>query len=272
MPKLKTINNVYDEMIEASKQKEFLSTGFRNLDEFLDGGLMKKELIVLGGYTGSGKSFLAGQIFKNIASQGIKSAYISLEISNSMVVSRLLGQMSNIKPTRIMCGLLNPEENTLKQQAKAKLAPYEDFMIFTDDMYKLKDIENTLSSAPTSISDTEMPYEFIVVDFIQNVLTEEKDEYSAMTKVALEFQRMAKEYNCCIMVLSQLSNSAFKTNSLEYKGSGGIAQVADLGMFIIRNQDTPDKLTLQVKKNRRGISGVNFDFGFKFPGGLICEY
>lgn len=268
MPILKTINRIYDDMVDSSKTKEFIPTGFRNLDEFLDGGLMKKELIILGGFTGSGKSFIAGQIFKNISVKGVKSAYFSLEISNEMVVSRLIGQMANIKPTRIMCSLLNAEENKLKQKAKSELSPHDEFMTFSDEIYRLDEIEQILNSA----YEEEIPYEFIVVDFIQNVISDEKDEYSAMTRTALEFQRMAKKYNCCIMVLSQLSNSAAKTGVLEYKGSGGIAMVADLGIFIIRNEDTPNLMVLQVKKNRRGISGVNFNFKFTFPGGLLNEH
>jgi hypothetical protein len=110
-----------------------------------------------------------------------------------------------------------------------------------------------------------------VVDFIQNVLTKGKDEYSSMTLAALQFQKIAKKYNCCIVVVSQLSNGAAKNGNLEYKGSGGIAMVADLGFFIIRKENDHNGIYLQLKKNRRGISGMIFDLVFQTPGGKICE-
>lgn len=259
---MKNLVAIYESMNEIARTKEFMATGFHNLDDFLDGGFMRKELVVIGGFTGSGKSFVAGQIFFNIAKQGFKSAYLSLEISNEMIVSRLIGQISNIKPTRIMCGMLTKEENEEKMKAKAKLAPHEEVMNFSDEIYKLTDVEKAIEVNH---------YEFIVVDFIQNLITKGKDEYSSMTMAALELQRIAKKYNCCIMVLSQLSNGAAKNGSLEYKGSGGIAMVADLGFFIVRDEDRKELLSLQLKKNRRGISGVIFGLKFKTPGGLIYE-
>jgi replicative DNA helicase len=259
---MKTLSSVYEEMAGIAKNREFMPTGFHNLDNFLDGGFMRKELVVVGGFTGSGKSFVAGQIFFNVVRSNFKSAYFSLEISNEMVVSRLIGQMANVKPTKIMCGMLNKEENESRIVAKSKLAPWEQVMHFSDEIYRLKDIEESIKTNN---------YEFLVIDFIQNLITTGKDEYSSMTLAALELQRMAKKYNCCIMVLSQLSNGAAKSGYLEYKGSGGIAMVADLGFFIIRDEENKEKVSLQLKKNRRGISGVIFDLKFKTPGGMICE-
>src|SRR5712664_3371977 len=97
--------------IEGSKENiEFMQTGFAKIDRFLDGGFMRKEINILGAPSGAGKSIIAGAIFKNIASLGFKSAYFSLEISNEMVISRLLGMETNIKPTRFIYGLLTQDE------------------------------------------------------------------------------------------------------------------------------------------------------------------
>lgn len=259
---MKNLTAIYEEMAVIAKNREFMPTGFYNLDNFLDGGFMRKEMVILGGFTGSGKSFLSGQIFYNVARQGFKSAYLSLEISNEMVVSRLVGQMANLKPTRVMCGMLNPEENNAKMKAKAEIAPYEDSMMFSDEIYRLTEVEAVIKNNNL---------DFVVVDFIQNLITNSKDEYASMTLASLELQKMAKKYNCCILALSQLSNGAAKSGNLEYKGSGGIAMVADLGFFIVRDEKQKDLISLQLKKNRRGISGVIFDLIFKAPGGMINE-
>jgi len=259
------LNDIFLKIDSQLKDIEFMPTGFSKVDEFLDGGFMRKELIILGGYTGSGKSYIAGNIFLNISKKGFKTAYFSLEISNEMIVSRLIGSIANIKPTRVMCGFLTPEENQNKISAKAQLNTMNGNMNFYDEIYEFDKIKQEIINNK---------FDFVVVDFIQNVIGHGKDEYSMLSTIALQFQKLAKECNCCIMVLSQLSNSANKTGVVEYKGSGSIATVCDLGFFIERTIDengkrSNDEFEINLKKNRRGISGYSFGFKFIQPGGKI---
>jgi len=255
--------------IEETKGKDIcLPTGFYNLDRFLDGGFFKKELIVIGGGSGSGKSYIAGTIFKNISHQALHSAYFSLEISNSMVVSRLIAQDSKIKFSRILYGFLDPEELARKEKAKDRLRVWEEFMEFRDDVYEYTKLEAEIRKGG---------YDFVVVDFIQNIIGSAHDEYSNLSEISLKLQRLAKECNCCILALSQLSNSVNRSGGeiAEFKGSGSIMNVCDLGFFILRKsasqQLVNDEFILKIIKNRRGISGVEFNFKFIQEGGEIIE-
>lgn len=256
--------------IEANKENlEFLPTGFEKLDNFLDGGFMRKELIVLGGSTGSGKSYAAAQMLFNIAKNGFKCGYFSLEISNEMIVSRLIGGLCNIKPTRIITAILEPVEEELKLKAKASLTAYEDNMAFYDDIYLFDNLLKEIK---------EQKFDFVVIDFIQNILfLNSSDEYSRLSRITIELQKLAKEVNSCIFVLSQLSNNKAKEGSggaIEYRGSGTIAIACDLGLFIERGikEEDKDNIAFTVKKNRRGISHVKMDnFQFIVPGGWIKE-
>jgi replicative DNA helicase len=264
---MKTLTQIFETIETNKKELEFLPTGFSSVDEHLDGGFLRKELVVLGGHTGIGKSYVAGQILWNIAQKGFKTAYFSLEISNEMVVSRLIGSLANIKPTRVLAGLLTKEEYESKLKAKGTLSAFEKFMTFYDSFYTLTDISNQIKG---------YNYEFVVIDFIQNIISKGQDEYSRLSHIALELQKLAKTTNSCILVLSQLSNQAAregnKSTVVEYKGSGSIAMVCDLGFFIEREkglEETQDIVRLNLRKNRRGISGVAFEFVFKQPGGMI---
>lgn len=253
------------EKIQAAKQNlEFLPTGFKELDFALDGGFMRDELIVIGGFTGLGKSYLAGQILYNIAREGYKTSYMSLEITNSMIVSRLIGQEANVKSIKVLTGSLDTKERDEVLKAEGVMQGYEELMDFEDNKYLIADILKNIK---------EGNYDFIVVDFIQNIITQHKDEYSRLSAIALELQKIAKEKHCCILVLSQLSNEVAKRGDgslLEYKGSGSIATVCDLGFFITRTTDEfEDVLTLILKKNRRGSSGLKLEFRFQKEGGKI---
>lgn len=259
---MRTLPEVIEKIEKSKAEAEFLPTGFHSLDEYLDGGFMRKELVVLGAYTGVGKSYVAGQMFWNVAQKGFKCGYFSLEISAETVVSRLMGALANIKPTRIVAGLLTEDEFEEKLEAKAKLLAYQNFMYFYDDIYKLELIEKEAK---------ENGYEFIVIDFIQNVLYQGKDEYERLSKISLALQKLAKDTNSCILALSQLSNEAAKHNYMEFKGSGSIATVCDLGIFLKRSdpENNENWIELLVKKNRRGFSGGKINLIFKQPGGWI---
>lgn len=262
---MKNLQEVYDLIDANKKEAEWLHTGIKNLDMFLDGGFLRKELIVLGGQTGGGKSYFASNFIYQIAKQGFKSAYFSLEISNEMVVSRMVGALSNIKPIRLMYANLLEDEYARKMDSKAQLKVIEGFTSFYDDVYELTKIRQ-------EIKDNQ--YEFVVVDFIQNIIDKTPDEYARLSMVALEMQKMAKEFNCCILLLSQVSNRMNRESKdstfIEYKGSGSIATVCDIGMFIVKGSEmNPDGLYLHVRKNRRGLSGQMIECQFIEPGGFI---
>lgn len=255
--------------IEETKGKDIcLPTGFNKLDKFLDGGFFRKELIVIGGGSGTGKSYIAGTIFRSIATQALKSAYFSLEISNAMVVSRLIAQESKIKFSRILYGFLSPEEQKEKEKAQNSLRVWEDYMEFHDELYEYYKLEAEIRNNK---------YDFVVVDFIQNIIGTGKDEYSNLSEISLKLQKLAKECNCCILALSQLSNSVNRSGGeiTEFKGSGSIMNVCDLGIFILRKSSTEqlshDDFILKIIKNRRGISGIEFPFKFVQEGGQIVE-
>ena len=264
---MKQLSEIIKKIEENKKDLEFLPTGLTKIDTFLDGGFLKKELVVLGAATGKGKSFVSSHIFYNIAKAGFKSAYFSLEISNEMIVSRLIGAIANLSPTRVMTGFLYEDEFKAKNEAKAEVSVYEEFMYFYDDIYIFAEIEKQIK---------ENNYEFVVVDFIQNIIANKGEEYERLSFIATSLQKLAKDTNSCIMVLSQLSNVVAREKRediVEYRGSGTIATVCDLGFFIERNEIVGDENTFSVKirKNRRGIAGKSFDFIFKHPGGIIVE-
>lgn len=267
---MQRFDEVLSEMKSEATKHEFLKTGFPILDDRLDGGFVKKELVIIGGNSGIGKSYLAGQIFMNIAEQGFNAGYFSLEISNETVISRLIGMKANVKPIRVQFGLLSPTEYDSRIRAEGAIQLFSGSMGFYDDVYLLETILKEIE---------EQKLEFVVVDFIQNVDTKETDEYSRLSKVALDLQKAAKQYNCCILALSQQSNSAARegaeSKNLEYKGSGNIKTVCDLG-FILERGDYLEgamfqEIKLSLKKNRRGMDGQIFSMRFKFPGGEITE-
>lgn len=260
------ITEIARKIEEDKKSMEVMPTGILNLDFNLDGGFIKKELVLLGGKTGGGKSLIAGNIFLTMARNGQKCAYFSLEISSEMIVSRLIGARADVSPARLMIHELAKPELKATDKAEAEIATYEESMFFYDDVYYLDAIVKEIK---------EQKYDFVVIDFIQNIMTKGGEEYERLSNVAITLQKLAKSANCCILAVSQLSNMMARdkknTDVVEYKGSGAIGHAADLAFFIEAGRAGDDSLSLRLRKNRRGISGQSISFMIKQPGGRIIE-
>lgn len=258
---------IVKQIAEDRKTMEILPTGLMGLDLVLDGGLIKRELIGLGGRTGGGKSLLAGTLFYNMAKNGCKSAYFSMEISNQMVVSRLIGGKSDVSPTRYMISQLRKEEIEATDKADAEIGTWEELMSFYDDIYELNALVAEIKKND---------FEFIVVDFLQNIEAKQyRDDRERLAGVARTLQKLAKEKNCVIIAVSQLSNEQARNRKtsdvVEYMGSGAIGHAVDLGFFIETGSAGEGSLSLKLRKNRRGVSGTSFSFMIKQPGGRVIE-
>lgn len=261
---------VFEKIQQEKGSHEFIPTGFKGMDEKLDGGFLKKELVVLGGPTGTGKSYLAIHFAMQAANAGFKTGYFSLEISNELVVARMIGMMSNIKAAHVLYGL-HDEGDIEYKKAQAHIFGYSDLFETFDDTYDLAEIDRIAR---------EQKFDMIVVDFIQNVFASKSDEYERLSLVALSLQRLAKALNVSIIILSQLSNLVSKAKDddrpLEFKGSGSIATVADLGFFLTKGDNSlalpgTENYNLLLSKNRRGASKQLIPLLVRWPGGAFYE-
>ena len=82
------------ERVDAQRPGEItgdtVPTGFGSLDKLLGGGLRRRDLILLGGDIGSGKSALALGIALRVAQQSVGVAYLSGEMNEERLMERAL--------------------------------------------------------------------------------------------------------------------------------------------------------------------------------------
>src|SRR5258708_24455325 len=65
-------------------------TGFASIDKSLGGGLRRRDLVVLGGDIGAGKSALALGVALRVAQQGLGVAFLSGEMDEERLMERAL--------------------------------------------------------------------------------------------------------------------------------------------------------------------------------------
>jgi len=266
-------SQVIDLIKQNRKNHEFIPTGFASLDDNLDGGFLKKELVVIGGSTGAGKSYLAIHLAMQAANAGFKVGYFSLEISMELVVARMIGMKAGVKASHILYGLADEGDIQLKKA--------QTFVIGLSDLFNVEDVVYELPIISEAIRKEK--YEYVVIDFVQNVIGSRADEYERLSFISLHLQKLAKELNCCVVILSQLSNEVarddIETRALEYKGSGSIATVTDLGFFLAQTkpenelvvEENTQTYQLRLAKNRRGPSNMFTKLLVRWPGGTFYE-
>ena len=98
----------FRDYINASKDDKVLSTGFTNLDEYLDGGLYDG-LYILGAISSLGKTTFAIQIADYLSSQGHDVLYISLEMSRYEIMAKSISRHTYLSCKKNSEDMYNPK-------------------------------------------------------------------------------------------------------------------------------------------------------------------
>src|SRR3982751_3289526 len=84
-------------------------TGFGSLDKLLGGGFRRRDLILLGGDVGSGKSALALGVALRVAQQSVGVAYLSGEMHEERLMERALAIEGKIAIDELRAAKLNDQ-------------------------------------------------------------------------------------------------------------------------------------------------------------------
>src|SRR3970040_1646703 len=89
-PSLESLVQRVDAQRPGEPASDTLPTGFPSLDKLLAGGLRRRDLIVLGGDIGAGKSSLALGLALRVAQQDLGVAFLSGEMDEERLMERSL--------------------------------------------------------------------------------------------------------------------------------------------------------------------------------------
>jgi len=214
-------------------------------------GMVRGHLWVCGGFSSTGKSAFAVNLAEDAVNSGGAVMVASTEMSQEQYLLRLMSLTSGVPQRLIRHGGMTLEQGATYETAKkswrtAKLRVY-------DDLYNITRIRRAARKMKETIG-----LDVLFVDFVQN-LNDSGDEVKDARLAAIELQSLAKELQCCVVGLSQLSNSmAFQqateginANYYQFKGSGALKDAADIGIMLDRDRNNhPDVMWVHVVKNR----------------------
>lgn len=231
-----------------------LSSGFPSIDK-LTGGFMPKEMTVLAGRTGTGKSALAFQISENIANTGRRVAIFSLEMAERMISYRLISNAVRTPYQDMLRGWM--DSDAWERMYKA-LAQLEDVPLFINDAsaQSVASIESDLAM----LEDVDL----FVVDHLRLIKDTRKNEneVSRLGRVSMELRQLAREYNTHCLLITQLNrgleNRDDKRPTLaDIRQSGEIEENADNVWGLYRDPNEKSILCVSPLKNRNGEAGID---------------
>lgn len=254
---------------------ECFSLGISGLD------FMSKTFNVVAGYQGTGKTALMLTACKNLAKNKVKSGIMSIEMSDVMLVARLIQSDTRISSKKIVTNDLTEAEKELYFDQKE--SDYDNY-IFVDDDCDVTD-KNIISKIIAFVM--KFGIKVLFLDFIQLIeiiRNGNATEVLGVEKLTRNLQNVAKQFDVSIIALSQLIRSTEVPTAKSLRG-GGLEQAAS-DIIILYDEfwkENDGVAWKDIPEERRGkVKGIyakgryteveNRDFYFDKPHQLYYDW
>jgi len=203
------------------------------------GGMTRKEITVLGGRPGMGKTTLVINAIRCLVEQGYKVMLFNREMSNSEMMKKFLVMESpNLSYEQVRKGNLTDEMtielNQISEEIKYK---YDELLLMYDDI-------PTLDEAMVEIS--RYKPDVVIDDYIQLIrMPDNMERRFQIEKIMLDYKWVCKKENCSALLVSQLNRNMEsrvdpRPKMSDYAESGVIEQTVEAALFIFYGYNFDD--------------------------------
>lgn len=243
-----------------NKNDYSLYTGMLDLDQ-LTCGLHNEELTIIGARPGMGKTTFALQIAEYIAKKKIPVMFISLEMSDKQIITKLIARNARINSTKMRLGTLTDQEMIKVTEEACEIA--ERPLYITSKLRTIQQIETEARKLKNK-----KDIGLIIIDYIQLIKSAQKFNLreQEVADITRTLKLLTLELKIPIIGLCQLNRNATRQEPMlsDLRESGAIEQDADNVIFIYQEEETEDAaplVTIKLAKQRAGETGkVNMVF------------
>jgi hypothetical protein len=241
-------------LIEKLRLLKRLPTGIIELDTYLDGGPPRGTLNVWLTGTGGGKSQAMSHTGAHSTLNGLHTAYATLELPESVVLARVISNMTGIPITLLI------ENPKAMEEAKRRLAALTGLGVFTVKAFTAKattpkDIQEWVQELAAAEG---RPVDFLALDYADKLVEEggkQSPQHIAVDNVfeAVRLGAEAGNYVCWTGSQSRgREERKSKKVDLEHTSEGmGKVRVADLVETLNYDEET-NEMGFFTAKNRHG--------------------
>ena len=280
-----TVVNEVIEKISAMSENKSSITGIKSLYKDLDRtlhGFQRGDLIILAARPSMGKTAVAVDIAANMAMNGAKVAFFSLEMPAGQLMQRILSYKSSVPNDHIRNGYLNNQEWNALSEAAANL---KNCALYFDDSPSITVAEMAVKCRKLRNDDG---LDAIMVDYIQLIKGNGRyndNRQQEVSDISRNLKALARELNVPIIALSQLSRNVEGREDKhpmmsDLRESGALEQDADVIMLLYReayyNKEAKERaeanggnevIEINIAKHRNGATRrINLAFNGNVSG------
>lgn len=227
---------------------EYISTGLKVLDNNLH--LVPGNFVVIGGRPSAGKTALSLQLACEIAKNGRKVAYFSLETDSDTLYARIIANQLGVP-------LHTVKNKSVSINELDRLAAIKKYPLYVR------------SAAGKGVGwirtqSIRMQAKVVFIDYLQLIhQAGAKDRYSAVTEISMALHEFAQSTGTLVVALAQLNRETARTGipptAADLRESGQIEQDADAIILLaqkVKTQKRPEEhYHFALEKNKEGNVG-----------------
>jgi len=239
--KRRDIDEIVNDTIDTLKTgKNIIPFGYKPLDN-IAGGMTRKEITVIGGRPGHGKTTLTTNLTLSLLKQGYKVMLFNREMSNSEMMKKFFVMSSDglsyqdLRVGDIDEGRMETIE-IIAEDVKELLSN----LIMYDDIRTLGDAMREIQREKPDV---------VIDDYIQLVKVKNKsnkDRRFEIEDILTEYKWACKKENCSAILVSQLNREIEKRleprpKMSDFSESGAIEQTAETALFVFYGYNFDDE-------------------------------
>lgn len=268
---IRDFEDVFEKMEGTFSSQKVISTGYPNLDNFMDGGFYGSELYIIAGTPGTGKSLISANFAINAFLEGHNVLVYTFEMSDTRFYSRIFSNLTNYTKKEMLLDsqgakdklinniLNNTQGDLIIKEYNAHGASSNDLMSHIHDLSMYKGWKPDI----------------IISDYLLLMSTNDRtrnrdDSYKYFKTVAEELRNIGKTLDLPVISPSQVNREGMAdrggTKSVitakDISESRGIFDTAEFYASIIQTtkQKENGKLHLLNNKNRNGSTDWRLEF------------
>lgn len=259
----KSLAEDFSEYLKYSEETWGMDRGikveFPTLDRMTD-GFQDEDVIIIGARPSIGKTALAISMMQNLMEKDIPCGFISAEMSQRQIMTRMVSQRTRLDASRIRSGQYTTE---MKQKLFEATAYYASHNFYIDDTPNIE-----LDALISSARHMKLHYgvRILFVDYM-GLITIDKDGpvWEKVSDISRVLKALARELKIPVVALCQLGRDAEGNEPTisNIRGSGSVEQDADLVILLNGERDltcyrNPDPFLdrdMTLAKHRNGPCG-----------------
>lgn len=233
LPSKKAVDIFDTHVNDIGMAGETIETGIADFDERIP--LVRGEYVVIGGRPAMGKTHLLMNLALNISTK-VPVLYCSFDLSEGLLMKRMVAALSGISLNQMILGALNRLEVQLIESVKAE---FQERKLWISDQ-RTNSLQVLRERCRKHVEEDGV--KVIFIDYIQLISSDRyrHNREMEMSYVSREIKAIAREFNVLIIASSQLSRMVETRGGdkrpilSDLRESGSIEQDSDKVFFLYR--------------------------------------